>query len=248
MQGSLNSLLLNGSGYMNVAAPGNSSLNITGAVTVEAWIKVAALTGNPQAIIERYGPSYSADGGYALRLNAAGKLQFATVADSASADAVFGNTTITTGGWHHVAGVFDGSQLRVYLGGQLDGSKASTFAPRSGTTNLEVGISGGAAFAFPFNGLIDEVRISAGAVYTVNFTPQGCLTAGAQTKGLWKFDGQTTADSSGNGNTGSLQGGATYSTDVPACGGSLPPPTPDWLASFVKSIVSTTLRVAIGVP
>src|SRR5207249_6900628 len=90
-------LLIGWTSYMNVVAPGTSSLNITGAVTVEAWIKVAALTGNPQAIIERYGPSYSGDGGYALRLNAAGKLQFATVADSASADAVFGNTTITTG-------------------------------------------------------------------------------------------------------------------------------------------------------
>ena len=108
------------------------------------------------------------------------------------------------------------------------------------------GISGGAAFAFPFNGLVDEVRVSSGAVYSVNFTPQGCLSAGAQTKGLWKFDGQTTNDSSGNGNTGSLQGGATYSTDVPACGGSLPDQTPDWLASFVKSVVSTTLRAAIG--
>ena len=181
-----------------------------------------------------------------MRLNAAGKLLFGTAADAATIDSVVGNTTVTTGVLHHVAGVFDGSQLRVYLDGLQDGSKASTFAPRSGTTNLEVGISGGLAFAFPFSGLIDEARVSTGAVYTANFTTQGCLTASAQTKGLWKFDGQTAADSSGNGNTGSLQGGAIYSTTVPACGGSLADPTPDWLASFVKSIVSTTFRVAIG--
>src|SRR5439155_13990864 len=121
------------------------------------------------------------------------------------------------------AGVFDGSQLRVYLDGLQDGAKASIFAPTEGTSNLEVWIRGVYAFVFPFNGLIDEVRISSGAIYTANFGTQGCLTAGAQTRGLWKFDGQTAADSSGNNNTGTLQGGATYSTIVPTCG---PAPTP----------------------
>src|SRR5437667_8329223 len=39
----LNSLLLNGStSYMNVAAPGASSLNLTGALTVEPRIQVTA--------------------------------------------------------------------------------------------------------------------------------------------------------------------------------------------------------------
>jgi RHS repeat-associated protein len=70
-----------------------------------------------------------------------------------------------------------------------------------------------------FNGLIDEVRISTGALYSSNFTPAGTLTASSSTKGLWKFDGQTTNDSSANGNNGSLNGGATYSNDVPAAGG-----------------------------
>ena len=46
-----------------------------------------------------------------------------------------------------------------------------------------------------------------------------CLTSRA----LWKFDGQTTNDSSGNGNHGTLQNGATYSTDVPSTGGSQRP-------------------------
>jgi RHS repeat-associated protein len=70
-----------------------------------------------------------------------------------------------------------------------------------------------------FNGLIDEVRISTGALYSSNFTPPGTLTASSSTKGLWKFDGQTTSDSSANSNNGSLNGGATYSNDVPAAGG-----------------------------
>ncbi len=56
------SLLLNGtSAYFSV--PNSTSLNITGAITVEAWIKRNA--NGTQAIVERYG---SSSGGYALRI------------------------------------------------------------------------------------------------------------------------------------------------------------------------------------
>jgi hypothetical protein len=131
------SLSLNGSSsYLQIPAPSNSSLNITGPVTLEAWIKVTAFTGAQQAIMERYNGWPTGDGGYLLRLNAAGKLAFATCADSGNLDVIVGNSTVTGGVWHHVAGVFDGSQLRVYLDGVLDGSKASTFAPHAGTTNV----------------------------------------------------------------------------------------------------------------
>jgi YD repeat-containing protein len=60
------------------------------------------------------------------------------------------------------------------------------------------------------------VRVSAGAIYTANFTPSGRLSAGPATRGLWKFDGNVAQDSSGNGNHGALYGGASYSEDVPA--------------------------------
>jgi YD repeat-containing protein len=130
-----NSLSLNGSGaYMQVAAPANSSLNITGPVTLEAWIKVTASTSDRQSILARFNTWYSGDGGYLLELNAAGKASFSTAHDAANFDTIAGATTVSTGVWHHVAGVFDGSQLAVYLDGVLDGSKASTYAPTSGTT------------------------------------------------------------------------------------------------------------------
>src|SRR5262249_40874695 len=88
------------------------------------------------------------------------------------------------------------------------------------STNSALRIGQGTNIYYPntFNSLIDEVRLSSGAVYTGNFTPSAHLTtsAGSATvKGLWKFDGQTANDSSTNGNNGTLQGGATYSTDVP---------------------------------
>jgi Concanavalin A-like lectin/glucanases superfamily/Ig-like domain from next to BRCA1 gene len=208
------SLLLNGtSAYVSV--PNSASLNITGTITVEAWIKTNSATAQ-QGIIERYGTTGTGttDGGYSLRLSS-GFLQFFTLKNGNEGDVIQSVSTVTTGVWHHVAGVFDGSQLRVYIDGALNASKASTFAPFTGTNSLKIGARGDDGTT-PFNGLIDEARVTTAAVYTSNFTPSAHLAAVTGTKGLWKFDGQTASDSSGNGNHGTLLGGAGFSTDVPA--------------------------------
>ena len=79
--------------------------------------------------------------------------------------------------------------------------------------SLKIGRTSGASY---FNGLVDEIRVSNTVLYASNFTPQMHLTAGANTAALWKFDGQSVADASTNGNNGTLQGGAVYSGDVPS--------------------------------
>jgi Tol biopolymer transport system component len=206
------SLTLNGtSAYMEV--PNSSSLDFTGPFTLEAWVK----TNRPsaaQGIIERYGIGPASNGGYALRFYSGGKLRFYTLKNGAEGDWVTSNTALTVGVWHHVAAVFDGSQLRLYVNGILDASKASTFAPTSGTNNLMIGQSG-IHSTYRFNGSIDEVRVTARAVYTQNFIPQSSLMPGPDTRGLWKFDDQNTNDLSGNGNNGTLFNGARFAPDVP---------------------------------
>jgi Tol biopolymer transport system component len=212
------------SSFMEV--PNSASLNITGPMTVEAWFKVNDLTTNYQSIAARFGWYPDNDGGYFIYLTSGGKLMFATARNSGEYDFVTSNTTVTTNVWHHVAGVFDGTQLRVYLDGALDGSKSSTFAPVSGTRKLAIGAAGpdysqdsqgnthyGAVFSF--NGSIDEVRVSTGVLYTSNFTPQQHLSVRTGTQGLWKFDGQSTDDFSGNANNGTLFYGAGFSADTP---------------------------------
>lgn len=209
------SLSLNGTDhYVRVA--NSSSINITGPLTVEAWIKTTA-SNRDQGIVERYDVNGNTDGGYALRIHANNKLAFYTLRDGDLLyDFVEGATTISTGVWHHVAGVFDGGQLRVYVDGVLDGSKASTFAPVSGTKDLLIGARSPDA-SDRFQGLIDEVRLTAGALYATNFVPSIRLTATGNTKGLWRFESiqsTTVADASCNSNNGTVVGGAGLSTDV----------------------------------
>src|SRR6185437_8437388 len=113
----------------------------------------------------------------------------------------------------------DGTQMRVYLDGVLNGTASATMAPGNNTTGLRIGKSSFLYYPNYFNGRIDEVRVSNAAIYTSNFTPSAHLTPTSSTRGLWKFDSETTNDGSASAANGSLQGGATYSTDVPSGGG-----------------------------
>ncbi|HEX5874779.1 MAG TPA: LamG-like jellyroll fold domain-containing protein, partial [Pyrinomonadaceae bacterium] len=217
-QGTQHSLSLNGtSSYVSV--PNSSSVNISGPITIEAWIKVNAITSNYQEIVYRHSWQVSGTGGgYEFSITNAGKLRLDLYQSHNQYTTAIGGTTITTGTWHHVAGVWDGNQTRLYLNGVLDGSLWTTNGPASGNSPLKIGLNTGGTYYF--GGLIDEVRISAAALYSSNFSPG--LGPANQTRAYWKFDGQTANDFSGNGNHGTLQGGATYSTNVPAVSNNAP--------------------------
>lgn len=205
------SLSVNGtSAYVQVA--NSSSLNITGAITVEAWIKPNSIGAYQHVASRETFGAAGTGGGYELTVNNLGKLRFDVFHSHNTYTPVIGNTVLTAGQWYHVAGVFDGSQMRLYVNGVLDATVSNSNGPASGTSSLKLGRNSGGNY---FNGLIDEVRISNTALYTTNFTPQMHLAASANTKGLWKFDSDSVADSSGNSNNGSLQSGAAYSGDIP---------------------------------
>ncbi|HEV8203351.1 MAG TPA: LamG domain-containing protein, partial [Pyrinomonadaceae bacterium] len=217
-QGTKHSLSLNGtSSYMSV--PYSAAIDISGPITAEAWIKLSSVNGNYQDIVcrEAWGQA-GTGGGYELSITSTGKLRLDLYQSHNQYTTAIGATTVTTNTWHHVAGVFDGNQMRVYLDGLLDGSVSTTNGPASGTSVLNIGKS--TYTTYYFGGLIDDVRISAATLYTSNFTAG--LGPASNTRAHWKFDGQTTNDSSGNGNNGTLQSGATYSTDVPTTSNSSP--------------------------
>lgn len=212
------SLSLNGTtAYAKV--PNSDSLNITTPFTVEAWVKTNSASAQ-QGIVERYNWLSTDDGGFALRLSG-GKLLFGTVRNSSTYDLVVGNTPVTVGVWHHVAGVFDGSELRLYLDGVLDASKASTLSPAAGTKSLKIGAEGDNG-ANTFDGLIDDVRLTGAVRYSSRFTPALNLTAGGlaleadgtSCRGAWNFDGQSLQDVSGHNNHATLLGGAAFSTEL----------------------------------
>jgi hypothetical protein len=210
----MTSLSLNGTtSYVEV--PNSTSLNITGPLTLEAWVKTNSSTGL-QSIIHRGDAIGTGQFTYSLRLEN-GKVRFDLQQSSGAYTATYGNSAVSTGVWHHVAAVYDGNQMRVYLDGVLDGSQSFNWTPLNISSILRIGGEHNAS-PYSFNGLIDEARVCAEAIYTGNFNPQPNQLLTASTRALWKFNSQSAVDSSTNANHGTLAGSAGYSTSVPSVG------------------------------
>lgn len=126
--------------------------------------------------------------------------------------------------WRHVAGVFDGKQLRLYVDGALLESRAVSGLHKP-TTKLPFVIGASPALGPSgvlldeyFKGLIKAVRISSVARYTDSFTPPAQLAReDANTQLLLVFNkgsGDTVPDTSGRrssitGSTGRKRAGIT---------------------------------------
>jgi hypothetical protein len=146
-------------GYIEV--PDSPSISIRGPLTLEARVKLNTIDVQ-QGVIEKY--NVPGTDGYLFRI-IGGKLG-AAVCDATLQGAqhpVTGATTVTTGVWHHVAAVYDGTTLEVYLDGILDGSVPADFPPTDGSASLKIGARGDDANT-RLDGLIDEVRIHARAL------------------------------------------------------------------------------------
>ena len=137
-------------------------ISIAGAITAEAWIYPRSVNGFYKNVVGNWKWD---TGGWLLRLNSNGNLIFTMASDSTYNTAVCSTVPLDT--WTHIAGVWDGNEVRCYVGGVLGGSISMTSFVES-TDNVNVGfnsINAGQGNVY-FDGLIDEVRISDYVRYT----------------------------------------------------------------------------------
>jgi hypothetical protein len=142
------------SGRSGVEIPHHPSLDFTSGMTLEAWIHPA--NGQIMNIVAKWGPFGTLGTQsrvYVLNV-ISGKVG---VELNSHAVEVRGGTTMSPGQWHHVAGVFDGSNLSVYLDGRLDGNIPFLGEIDVSDNPLRIGIDGWNNF--PFVGTVDEVAI-----------------------------------------------------------------------------------------
>lgn len=190
---------LDGNGYIEV--PDSLSLSITGPLTLAANIKLTTNT-TQQAIIEKY--EQPGINGYVLRIGSTGKIE-ASVCDQVSCGhflkAVGGATTVSTGVWHKVAAVYDGTSIKIYLDGILDGTIPTEVVPTDGASNLKIGARGDDNNK-RFGGLIDDVKIYNKALSATEIS----LVS------YWPADGN--ANDVVGSNNGKLANGASYRPGV----------------------------------
>lgn len=111
---------------------------------------------------------------------------------------------VSANAWHHVAGVFDGNEVRLFVDGELVATKAGKGKRTQNELPLMIGadVTKEAKPDSFFDGRIDEIRISKTARYTAKFTPSRRFEPDADTLLLLHMDGEVgpwTYDASGRG-------------------------------------------------
>ena len=237
-------LTLNGTSQY--ATVGTTTTLRSSAFTLELWFKRAAggvtqntgtggVTAYPLITKGRAeAETAAADVNYFFGIDASGHL----AADFEEAQVAAGGTTpslnhpitgtgtvpATDTGWHHAAATYDGTNWRLYLDGNLDGTLAVSRAPNVATAVVTaIGSSWGTAGNNPlgfFSGTIDEVRIWNTARSLAQIQASKNLEITAPTTNL--IGGWNLNEGTGS-NLGDSSGNAVVGTTIAA---------PAWVAGF----------------
>ncbi|MCB9170473.1 MAG: LamG domain-containing protein [Flavobacteriales bacterium] len=212
------SLLFDGyNDYVDIGT--DDFFQITDSLSLEAWVKVDTSQNDDYGrIIDKY--SFYFENGYNLICNE-GHLFMEIIDPNGVFHNVYGNSYIKDDQWHHVAGTFSGTEIRIYVDGALDGQTAfapTTIAPSYNI--LGIGSNFDGISYLPLKGRIDEVRIW----HLVRTDAQiaayrdSCLSGNEPGLiGYWRFDengGTVANDATSYHHNGAVNNGVVWSTDV----------------------------------
>lgn len=144
------------------------SLDITNPFSVQAWIRCSG-TLHYYAIVDKLENTPTGSKGFTMYLTG-GQLRLSVYSGAAGDGDVFGTTDLRDNVFHHVFASWDGSFMRAYVDGILEGEVAWANASVSTTQNIGIGmrLSGWGGY-MPFDGIIDEVIISSDAPAEMDF-------------------------------------------------------------------------------
>lgn len=155
-----------------------------GPFTVEGWMNAKSFTDRTAVFAKTQNSEYSI---FASRGVPSGSVHL-----NGDYITVRSPKAVAANKWHHLALVYDGQSVALFINGQeIDRKNAPMKAKR--TTNqlpLFVGADpdgSGSPGSF-FHGQLDEFRLTKAAVYTSNFTPERRLDSTSDTVLLYKFD------------------------------------------------------------
>jgi hypothetical protein len=144
-----------------VSAPHNTNLDITGDLTIDAWINPALITGDQRVIATKRSLDDN-DVTYAFFLKSTGVLSFTSRSGGGGfidADSI---ATIPLNQLTHVAVTIQGTTLTFYINGAVSRTLAYTVTRPSTTGAVTIGIvdiNVLPGLSHPFKGVVDEVEI-----------------------------------------------------------------------------------------
>jgi Concanavalin A-like lectin/glucanases superfamily len=173
---------LNGSSYIEV--PSNPSIAPSGSFSIETWVNFTSLNASGGDCIIAKGNDCNCIGDWALFIMPSGKLR-PHVNINGWWYYFDCSTTLAPNTWYHVAMVYDGSYIRGYVNGTLDGQQAASGTVATSTQPLKIGVySPSLSYAY-FRGAIDELTFYKTALSASQI--QGIFNAGAYGKCMPKY-------------------------------------------------------------
>jgi hypothetical protein len=142
-----------------------------GPMTLEAWVKPKSHSGYSAIVAKTQNSEYSMfsdEGVPQFDIHLGGRYVSAK-----------GKEKLPVGEWTHVAGVYDGQHVTLFVGGQQVGKTPGKGNRRQNDLSLFVGADPdkGNLPTRTFSGQIDEVRLSKTALYSAAFSPKRRLSA-----------------------------------------------------------------------
>ena len=135
-----------------ITVPDANTLDLTNAMTLEAWVKPSVLSSWRTVIMKEQ------TGGlvYGLYANSDTNRPSAHAFTTREEDAR-GTVQLATGAWAHLAATFDGANLRIFVNGTQASSHALAGSLLGSAGALRIG--GNGIWGEYYSGLIDEVRV-----------------------------------------------------------------------------------------
>ena len=122
-------------------------------MTIEAWVNPTRLTGSWRTVVVK---EQSAQLAYALYAYGAGPGPSSHINNGSDRYATT-PSVVPTGRWSFLTGTYDGSNIRLYVNGQLSATLAASGGAVQSNAPLRIG--GNSLWSEWFSGLIDEVKI-----------------------------------------------------------------------------------------
>jgi len=140
--------------------PNSPSLNITAdQITLASWVYFDDVSGPPEIVLAKIFQDGQHSAPYfaynlCILSNGTPRLMLVT---SGSERRLPGSPNFESGRWYHMAGTYDGSQMVLYVDGEVSATMNATGNINGYDTPLLLGINGGRGE--PMDGRIDDVRI-----------------------------------------------------------------------------------------
>jgi hypothetical protein len=144
--------------YLSI--PNSPSLNITGdQITLASWVYFDDVSGGPEIVLAKIvqdGQHVAPYFAYNLCILNNGTPRFFLVV-SGSQQRLPGSPNLESGRWYHMAGTYDGTEMILYVDGEVSATMNASGNINGYDTPLFLGINGGRTE--PMDGRIDDVRI-----------------------------------------------------------------------------------------